>query len=346
MGFAALAAEHQSVTLLQRSLERGRLGHAYLFTGERLEALEQLANALAKTLCCERRTVNPDGSVAARPDSCDACSTCRRIEAANYPDVQWIRPEMKSRVIIIDQIREVTQVMSLKPAEAPYKLAVIVAADRMNSAAANAFLKTLEEPPPRSVLLLLSTEPQRLLDTILSRCLRVNLGGAGECHADAATAAWLGEFASLAAAPTKGLLGRYRLLDRVLARLEQVKQAIDAKLTSASPLEKYDDVDPRLREKWEEELAAAIEAEYRRQRGDLIAALQWWFRDVWLLSLTHPEARLSFAALGEQAAAVAGRLATEDALANLQVLEETQRLLHTNVQEALVLEVGWLKLKL
>ena len=92
--------------------------------------------------------------------------------------------------------------------------------------------------------------------------------------------------------------------------------------------------------------SAAIEAEYRRQRAELVAGLQWWLRDVWLQTLAAPGDLLRFSQLKRPAESVAKRISPKDALENLQVLEQTQRLLYTNVQEALALEVGLLKLKL
>ena len=102
---------------------------------------------------------------------------------------------------------------------------------------------------------------------------------------------------------------------------------------------------PKLREKWEEELTAAIEAEYRLQRTDLLGTLQWWLRDVWLGTLSLDGGLLNFPELAS-AGQVAKRLSAKQAMENLRVLERTQRLLHSNVQEALALEVGLLKLHL
>ena len=234
----------------------------------------------------------------------------------------------------------------LKPTEAQFKVAVIVGADRLNVQAANAFLKTLEEPPPRSVLILLSTEPQRVLETILSRCLRLNFAGESGLRFDEAQMGWLAAFGEAASSEPKGLLSRYGLLGTLMARLVQTKTEIEKTLAARSPLERYEEVDPRLREKWEEELSAAIEAEYRRRRTGLLAGLQWWFRDVWLQTLAVPADLLSFPHLRKTADAVAKRISPKEARENLQVLEQTQRLLHTNVQETLALEVGLLKLKL
>src|SRR5262249_49697447 len=103
---------------------------------------------------------------------------------------------------------------------------------------------------------------------------------------------------------------------------------------------------PRLRERWEDELAAAIEAEYRRRRADVLLALQWWLRDVWLRALSLGNDLLSFPLLAHAAGTVAGRITPRRALGNGEGLEQTQQLLGSNVQEALALEVGLLKLKL
>jgi DNA polymerase-3 subunit delta' len=378
VAFRDFPEQEQAVRLLQRSLERGRLAHAYLFTGHHLAGLEAVARTLAKTLNC-RQPARGHGRAAV--DCCDTCLNCRKIDHDNHADVHWVRPESKLRVITIGQMRDLMQDINLKPTEAEYKVAVIVAADRQNAQAANAFLKTLEEPPARSVLILLSTEPQRMLETILSRCLRLNLAGEGARPVAAADLEWLGKFSKTAAVESRSLLTRYRLLDVLLQRLNGLKSATEEELTARSPLQRYDDAEKAMRDRWEEELTAAIEAEYRRQRADLLLILQRWLRDVWLQTLKGEEVQSSKfkvqspkAETGSQrsvpanaervgggergvdellsfpqmpgAAQVGRRISSADALANLQILEHTQRLLFTNVQEALALEVGLLKLHL
>jgi len=343
MSFADFPEQQQVVQLLQRSLDRGRLAHAYLFTGGDVDELEAMAQTLAKTLNCRQPRRSDSGNAL---DSCDHCSSCLRIAETLHPDVHRVRPESKLRIITIDQMRGLMEQVHLKPTEAQFKVAVIVGADRLNVQAANAFLKTLEEPPPRSVLILLSTEPQRILETILSRCLRLNFAGESGLRFDEAQMGWLATFGEAASSEQKGLLSRYGLLGTLMARLVQTRTEIEKTLASGSPLERYEDVDPRLREKWEEELSAAIEAEYRRRRTGLLAGLQCWFRDVWLQTLAVPADLLSFPRFRKTAEAVAKRISPKEARENLQVLEQTQRLLHTNVQETLALEVGLLKLNL
>ena len=341
MAFKNFSKPSQGVQLLQRSLARGRLGHAYLLTGHRLEELELLAKMLAKTLNCQKPVKT--GGVAT--DCCDECLSCRKIDHETHVDIHWARPESRSRVVTVEQMRDLMREIQLKPTEAEYKVAIIAAADRLNPQAANAFLKTLEEPPAKSVLILLSTEPQRILETILSRCLRLNFSTESNYEPDAAQSEWLSQFGALAAGEQTSLLGRYRLLDVLLQKLGEIRARVDEALTARSPLQRYDDVEKDLRERWEDELTAAIEAEYRRQRADLILLVQWWLRDVWLRTLAVGGELLNFPQVAG-AEAVAKKISPRQALENLQTLEQTQRLLHTNVQEALALEVGLLKLHL
>ncbi|HOY60009.1 MAG TPA: hypothetical protein PK640_17970 [Verrucomicrobiota bacterium] len=344
MSFRQHTEQGHVVTLLQRSLERGRLGHAYLFSGSRLAELEAVAKTLAKTLNCQSP---PRQAANGLPlDCCDACTACRKIGEDIHADVQWLRPESKTRLVSIEQVRDLVHTMHLKPAEGLYKVAVVVAADRMTPGAANAFLKTLEEPPAKSVLMLLTTEPQRVLETVISRCLRLSFAGDMGGPRQPEQVDWLRAFAGAAAARQQSLLGRYRLLGSLLAELARLKARISEQLAARSPLQRYEDVDPELRDRWETELAAATEAEYRRQRGELLACLQWWLRDVWMQAQRIAGRSLAYPELETESGAVAGRISTRDAMENLGVIERTQWLLGSNVQEALALEVGLLKLKL
>ena len=344
MAFTDFPEQKQVVQLLQRSLERHRLGHAYLFTGGSLDELEGVARTLAKVLNCQ----SPKRRAADSPaiDCCDECVSCRKISNLNHPDVQWVRPEMKSRVIGVDQVRDLMSTVQLTPTEATHKVGILVAADRLNEKAANAFLKTLEEPPKRSVLILLTTDPERLLETILSRCLRLNFAGDRTGRLDPRHAPWLMEFIASAAGEQKTLLDRYRLLGGLMARLTELKEIIEKDLEARSPLEQHPDAEADLRDKWEKELLAAQEAEYRRQRGELLGALQLWMREVWVYTLGFQSDLSAVPELAADAKKTAARLTPDAAAENLRILEQLQRWLFTNVQEALALEVGLLRLKL
>src|SRR5258708_7796291 len=127
MAFKDLSGTQQSLQLLQRSLERGRLAHGYLLSGNELESLETIGRTLAKTLNCDQ-PVRRNGRAV---DCCDRCLACQKIERWNHADVHWVRPESKSRIITVAQMRELMREIQLKPNESRYKVAVIVAADRL-----------------------------------------------------------------------------------------------------------------------------------------------------------------------------------------------------------------------
>jgi|GEM_PF-2521581 len=135
---------------------QNRLGHAYLLTASRMEPLESLFQKIAVRLLQSNR-----------PD---------------HPDLHIIRPESKSRRLTVEQVRDLEKGLRLKAYEAPIKVAAIFAADRMcqgSAEPANAFLKTLEEPPAHSVIFLLSDSPEQLLPTLRSRCLLLPLAEEG-----------------------------------------------------------------------------------------------------------------------------------------------------------------------
>ena len=333
---------HQdSIQLLQRSLSDGRVAHAYLFSGNSLDQLELVARSLAQTLNCLAPT-----QASGDPDACGHCANCLRIGSSAHPDVQWVRPESKSRIITIDQMRELMKTIHLKAGDAVYKVGIIVAADRLNPQAANAFLKTLEEPPPRSIFILLTTDPGRVLETIESRCLRLNFGGEAAHWTDPEFLEWMGAFTEAAVTEQGTILSRYRLLSVVLTRLTVLKEQLTERLSARSPLEQFDEIESKLRERWEEELVAAVEAEYRRQRAELLTGIHWWLRDIWLERLGQSDGLAAFPRFQIAARAIAERLTEAEARENLVTVERIQRQLGSNVQEALTLEVGMLRLKL
>ena len=352
MPLADFSAQKGVVTLLQRSLERRRLGHAYLFTGQDLSELEAVGNVLAQTLNCQQPSkLASDGTPL---DACGQCASCKKIDHANHPDVMVVRPESKLRHITIGQIvrrpssppRVLHDLINNKATEGRYKVALLVAADRLNVDAANSLLKTLEEPPERTVFVLVTTEPERLIDTIRSRCLRLTFAGDGQRKYGAAELDWLSEFAAMAAEGKKDLFGRYRLLGILVERLSAVNKEIETEVEGTSRLNDHDEVPSELRQQWEDENRAAVMAEYRYRRAGFLAALQGWLRDVWLQCSGISDERALFPDLLTEAQTVATRLSVSEAGENLRVIEQTQHTLHTNVSELLALETGLLKLKL
>ncbi len=336
---------NNSNSLLRNSLANDRLGHAYMFVGGDIETLELQAIELARTLNCHSpKAISKKGIPL---DSCRECVACRKVATHNFPDLDIIRPESKSRVITVEQIRRIIQKVSLKATEGRYKVAIISSAERMPSVTINALLKTLEEPPDYTVFMLLTQHPEKIIDTVLSRCLRLNFEGETGIHLENEDKNWLHSFVSMSVQTNEGLMGRYRLLSSLLIHLSSKRDTIEEIHQKASPLNQHEDIEPILRKRWEKELEATIESEYREQRSQFLAGLQWWMRDVWMMTMQQSKELLYFQDWADDSQSIAKRINADQALENLQSLETTQRLLETtNVQETLALEVGLLKLKL
>lgn len=169
MALKDIIGQDKAIGILLRTLQRNRIPSTYLFAGESGIGKKLAAINLAKALNClsEERTVEA-GSI----DACDECSSCKKIDSGTHPDFLLISPE--SDQIKIEEIRAIDEALSLKAYEARYKVVIVDEADAMNQYAANAFLKTLEEPPPGSLIILISSKPDSLPDTIRSRCSRLN----------------------------------------------------------------------------------------------------------------------------------------------------------------------------
>jgi DNA polymerase-3 subunit delta' len=154
-----------AVELLQTAVLHQHIGHAYLFTGPAQVGKTTLARLFAQALNCQSEALGQ------RP--CGVCRACKLIAADKHPDVRVVAPELNSRgkpVLKIEQMRELQKELNLGTFEARYKIAILADFDAANPNAANAFLKTLEEPPPNVILLLTATETDALLPTINSRC--------------------------------------------------------------------------------------------------------------------------------------------------------------------------------
>ena len=165
-GFQKVVGHQEIITHLQNAISMNKVSHAYLFGGESGSGKKMMASLFAMTLQCEKHGVEP----------CMECPSCKKAQSQNHPDIIYVKHE-KPNTISIDEIREqlINDVM-IKPYSSPYKIYIIDEAQKLTLQAQNALLKILEEPPDYGVFLILSTNAERLLPTIRSRCAELQLG--------------------------------------------------------------------------------------------------------------------------------------------------------------------------
>jgi DNA polymerase-3 subunit delta' len=333
VSFSDHTAQRAVAALLQRGLQRGRLAHAYLFAGPRGCGKEAMARTLAQAVNCPL----------AEADACGTCDSCRRIVENVHPDVYWLRPESKSRAIKIEQVRDFMHSVNLRSHMGGVKVGIVVDAECLNEAAANAFLKTLEEPPARTVILLLSAEPQRLLPTILSRCLRISFGPTSAVESPYRDAV-VGLLAGFTARGATRITGAYRLLAELTALLATIRAQTRQRVETEMASELTAEWEPKAREKIAEQFEARVEGEYRAAREQVLEEIYAWFGDVLLhVEQAGPET-LALPGVAAQTARVAASLTAEQAHANIEAVEGIRDALQRNISEALALEVGLLKL--
>ncbi len=184
-GFKPPINQERPIRILNTLLKNRSLPHAFLFTGTKGVGKQATAVALAMTFNCQRemsgikaedppkqekdsRSIKSDFTAL---ESCGVCKTCRKIDSGNHADIIRIQPS--GAFIKIAQIRELLDTLAMKPYEARIRVVVISDAQAMNAAASNALLKILEEPPDRTVLVLIATQKSDLLPTIVSRCQHI-----------------------------------------------------------------------------------------------------------------------------------------------------------------------------
>ena len=166
MGFSQILGHQKQVEIVRQALNHGRLHHAYLFVGMEGVGKKTIALCLAKAIHCSE----------AVGDFCGECADCARIQDDNHADVRIIEPLAGKKEISIQQIRELEKELNFRSFSGKKKIAVLDPATLMNLSAQNALLKTLEEPPQDSLLILIAANGGALLPTLRSRCLRISFG--------------------------------------------------------------------------------------------------------------------------------------------------------------------------
>ncbi len=169
MSFLEIYGHKKQILILKQALAQNRVGHSYLFSGLDAIGKKTLALEFAKVVNCEKADeIN---------DSCGKCSSCLKITRNNHPDIFCV--DADGQFIRINAIREIQEQMTFRPMDGRRRVFVIDNADKMNDQSANALLKTLEEPTPANILILVTAKPYILPSTIISRCLHMRFNPLG-----------------------------------------------------------------------------------------------------------------------------------------------------------------------
>jgi DNA polymerase-3 subunit delta' len=320
MRFNDIYGHEKPTSILKNAMDRDRVAHAYLFYGMEGIGKRTMASVFAGALNC-----------AGDDPPCDACASCRKAAHHNHPNIIAVKAE--GQFIKIGAIKELQARMAFRPGEGK-RVFIIEEADRMNAAAANALLKTLEEPSPENVLLLTTARSHALPMTILSRCQHLRFTPLPREEVarflrekeglDAAASALL-------AASSGGSIGR---------ALEMNREDYLTLRNGILELLAQDDPADLLKR-----LASA--GRFGTERGEILERLRilrGGYRDGLVLRETGEKERLIFQDRAEVIETIAGRLSGRDLLHNISAVEAAMSAIAQNANKSLTLEAMLIKL--
>lgn len=318
MPFSDIAGHERSLAVLRWALEKGRLPHAYLFLGPEGVGKKTIALSLAKAIHCQH------GS----SDFCGQCSSCVRIASGNHPDVRVIQAATGKKEISIQQVRELEKELSFRSFSGGKKIAVVDPAPLMNVSAQNALLKTLEEPPQDSVLILLATSSGGLLPTLVSRCVRLS-------------------FTPLPAE----LVGEFLMSKKGMERPQAMFLAALAMGSPGRALSAEMEALIERRQAWLEQIDSLTPGDFRRAlavaeelagtREESLGFLEWaegWYRDLLVYSLSGSTEQLCNRDLEEGLRRHAARYGLDQILTLRSRAARTAARIQRNVNRRIALE--------
>jgi len=324
--FRDIIGQEQIKEHLQNALAMKKISHAYIINGEKASGKEFIADIFAMTLQCEKGEKEP----------CQSCHSCKQALSGNQPDIIKVTHE-KPNTIGVDDVRtQINSDVAIKPYSSPYKVYIMNEAEKMTVQAQNALLKTLEEPPEYAVILLLVTNLNTLLPTILSRCVVLNM----KPVSDEKVRRFLMETmelpdykADVCVAFARGNIGKAKAL-AVSEDFENVKN-------EALSLVKY------IQDMELHEVIAAIKkiTEYKLEVNDYFDLLAIWYRDALLFKATNDANHLIFREELSALRKCAQRSSYEGIEIVIKALDTAKRRLDANVNFDLVMELLFLTIK-
>ena len=326
VGFQSIIGQEQIKEHLQNAISTGKVSHAYILNGEKSSGKEFIAKVFAMTLQCEKGGTEP----------CNECRSCKQTLSKNQPDIIYVSHE-KPNTISVDDIRaQINNDVAIKPYSSKYKVYIINEAEKMTTQAQNAILKTLEEPPAYAVILLLVSNVNTLLSTILSRCVVLNM----KPVRDELVKKYLMEElqipdykADVCVAFARGNVGKAKLLASS-EEFENVK-------SEALSLLKY------IKDMEIQEIVAAIKkiGEYKLEVNDYLDIMSIWYRDVLLFKATNDVNHLIFREEIQSIRKVAARSSYEGIERVIRALDKAKKRLDANVNFDLAMELLLLEIQ-
>ena len=165
MGFEEILGNEMVKDHFKKAIQNHKISHAYILTGEAGMGRKSIANAFAMTLLCEKGGSEP----------CMMCHSCKQVMSGNHPDLIYVTHEKPGSIGVDDVREQINDTIMIRPYSSYYKIYIVDEAEKMTVQAQNALLKTIEEPPAYAVIILITTNQEAFLPTILSRCVQMKL---------------------------------------------------------------------------------------------------------------------------------------------------------------------------
>ena len=324
--FQDIIGQKQLVEHLKNAISSQKISHAYIINGERSSGKEFIAGVFAQALQCEAEGIEP----------CNECHSCKQAVSGNHPDIIKVTHEKPNTIGVEDIRTRINNDIGIKPYSGPYKIYIMNEGEKMTVQAQNALLKTIEEPPAYAIILILTTNLDALLPTVLSRCVVLDM----KPVADDLVKKYLMEElkipeykADVCVAFARGNVGKAKAL--------AASEEFDNIKNEAVTLLKY------IREMELSDIVTAIRkiSEYKMEINDYLDILAVWYRDVLLFKATKDANHLIFRDEIQYIRKIADQSTYEGIEIIIDALETAKLRLQSNVNFDLTMELLLLTIK-
>ncbi len=329
MIFSEIVGQDELVAHLQNALKTGKVSHAYMIEGERHSGKMMLAEAFAASLLCEKKGIEP----------CGQCRSCHQASTHNNPDIRYIIHEKPNLISVLEIRDQLNQDVYIKPYAGTHKVYIIDEAEKMNEAAQNALLKTIEEPPDYVVIILLSANRESFLDTIRSRCVILPMRPVKDevIRKHLILKMGLPDYsADISAAFAQGNVGKAEIIaaDEDFNELRSDVVSFINRVRTVPSYEMMEEVEN-------------IEKKYKTRAEEYLDLLVIWFRDVLLYKSVGAEGKLIYRddIYLAQIKRFANSTSYESLNAIFSALDNARARLRANVSFRLVMELLFLTMR-